>query len=63
MYRMLKGAVPPHKMPSKVHLLENFPENSHGKINRDVLMLKVKHCEEGFPKLEFKARTLLKDFV
>ena len=46
MYRKLKSAVPPHNMPSKVHLLEKFPENSHGKINRDVLMSKVKHCEE-----------------
>ena len=45
-YRKLKGAVPTHKIPSKVHLLEKFPENSHGKINRDVLVSRVKHSEK-----------------
>ena len=46
-YRKLKGAVSPNMMPSKIHLLEKFPENSNGKINRDVLMSKVKQSEEN----------------
>ena len=47
MYRKLKGTVSPNMMPSKIHLLEKFPENSNGKVNREVLIAKVKESEEN----------------
>ena len=52
-YRSLKGSVSPNMMPSKIHLLEKFPENSNGKIDRDVLMSTVKQSEESNAKQNY----------
>ena len=46
-YKKLKGTVSSNMMPRKVHLLEKFPENSSGKINRHVLLSKVKQSGEN----------------